>query len=257
MTSVLGQAGIDVTAQTVTSKPRNTRARNMDSAPRPQAADGYEALRRIDPVLDRLIIEYGTPDPFQFPDGGRTTGSNFSGMVLHIVAQQISTHVALIIYDRMVAEIEKPPTPERVLALSLEQLRSFGMSHSKAAYLHNLADDVLAGTLRIESLETLGDQQAVDALTHVKGVGPWSAEMFLIHQLRRPDVLPAGDLGIRTAIQHQYELADLPSIEDVRRRGSAWSPYRTYAAALLWRSLPQVGKRVEGIQDAHARDQRG
>ena len=141
---------------------------------------GYAALGRADPVLHELIVQHGTPDPFQFPDGGRTTGNNFAGMVLHIVSQQISINVALILYDRLVAAIHGTPAPVTVLALNVDQLRKLGLSHSKASYLHNLAEQVQAGILPIDSLSTFTDAEAADLLTHVKGIGPWSAEMFLI-----------------------------------------------------------------------------
>ncbi|MCR2762466.1 hypothetical protein NQ152_02970 [Microbacterium sp. zg.B48] len=203
----------------------------------PSVAAGYAVLGRTDPVLDRLIKKVGTPDPFAFPDGGRTTGNNFAGMVLHIVAQQISIKVALVLYDRLIAALDGPPTPGGVLGLDVDHLRAIGMSHSKAAYLHHLADAVVAGDLAIDALDAVGDDDVISALTRVKGIGPWSAEMFLIHQLKRPDILPAGDLGIRTAVRRAYELTDLPLIADVRRRGAAWSPYRTLASTLLWRSL--------------------
>jgi DNA-3-methyladenine glycosylase II len=198
---------------------------------------GYAVLGRADPVLDRLIQKVGTPDPFAFPDGGRTSGNNFAGMVLHIIAQQISIKVALVLYDRLTAALDAPPTPVGVLRLDLDQLRALGMSHSKASYLHYLADAVVAGDLAIDALDEVRDDDVITALTRVKGIGPWSAEMFLIHQLRRPDILPAGDLGIRTAVQRAYTLTDLPLIADVRQRGTAWSPYRTLASTLLWRSL--------------------
>jgi len=200
-------------------------------------AAGYAVLGHADPVLNRLIREVGTPDPFAFPDGGRTSGNNFAGMVLHIVAQQISIKVALVLYDRLTAALDGPPTPVGVLRLDLDQLRALGMSHSKASYLHHLADAVMAGDLAINTLDEVHDDDVIAALTRVKGIGPWSAEMFLIHQLRRPDILPAGDLGIRTAVQRAYSLAERPLIEDVRKRGIVWSPYRTLASALLWRSL--------------------
>ncbi len=201
------------------------------------AEQAYAALVEADPGLRRLVDVEGMPDPFDFPDGGRTTGSNFAGMVLHIIAQQISTTVALILYDRLVQAAGGTPTPESVLALDVDQLRALGTSHSKATYLRALAEAVHSGSLPIDDLDSLSDQQAVDALTRVKGVGPWSAEMFLIHQLRRPDILPAGDLGIRVAVQHVDDLGAVPSIQRVRERGAVWAPYRTYAAALLWRSL--------------------
>jgi DNA-3-methyladenine glycosylase II len=158
-------------------------------------------------------------------------------MVLHIIAQQISITVALVLYDRLTVALDGPPTPVGVLRLDLDQLRALGMSHFKASYLHYLADAVVAGDLAIDALDEVRDDDVITALTRVKGIGPWSAEMFLIHQLRRPDILPAGDLGIRTAVQRAYGLAALPLIVDVRQRGAAWSPYRTLASTLLWRSL--------------------
>lgn len=200
-------------------------------------AAGYAVLGAADPVLNRLIQKVGTPDPFAFPDDGRTSGNNFAGMVLHIVAQQISIKVALVLYDRLTAALDGPPTPVGVLRLDLDQLRALGMSHSKASYLHHLADAVMAGDLAINALDEVHDDDVIAALTRVKGIGPWSAEMFLIHQLRRPDILPAGDLGIRTAMQRAYSLAERPLTEDVRKRGNIWSPYRTLASTLLWRSL--------------------
>ncbi len=197
----------------------------------------YAALAQADPALGRLAGVEGLPDPFAFPDGGRTTGNNFAAMVLHIIGQQISTKVALILYDRLVESTGGPPTPESVLGLDVDRLRALGMSHSKATYLRALADAVTSGSLPVDELGALTDQEAVDALTRVKGIGPWSAEMFLIHQLRRPDILPAGDLGIRIAVQRLDALEAVPGIEEVRNRGRRWAPYRTYAAALLWRSL--------------------
>jgi DNA-3-methyladenine glycosylase II len=197
----------------------------------------YAALAKTDPVIGRLIDQNGTPDPFEFADGGRSAGSNFAGMALHIIAQQISTRVALVIYDRLAAATGGTPDPESVLALDVEQLRALGTSHSKATYLRALAEAVHSGALDIDRLDDFSDQQAMDALIQVKGIGPWSAEMFLIHQLRREDILPAGDLGIREAVKRAYSLADVPSIDDVRARGQVWAPYRTFAAAVLWRSL--------------------
>ncbi|MET0887389.1 MAG: hypothetical protein ABWX92_13165, partial [Mycetocola sp.] len=185
---------------------------------------GYVRLGRSDPVMNGLIQELGTPDPFAFPDGGRTSGNNFAGMVLHIVAQQISIRVALVLYDRLDAALGGAPTPTGILALDLDELRAIGMSHSKAAYLHNLANAVVAGDLAIDTLEEVHDDDAIAALTRVKGIGPWSAEMFLIHQVRRLDVLPAGDLGIRTGVHRVYALPDLPLLDEVRRRGTVWSP---------------------------------
>jgi DNA-3-methyladenine glycosylase II len=199
--------------------------------------DPFAALAAADAVMATLIDENGRPDPFSFADDGRTSGSNFAGMALHIIAQQISTRVALVLFDRLAATSGGTPTADSVLALTVEQLRALGTSHSKASYLRALAEAVRSGELDIDRLDDLTDEQATAQLTRVRGIGPWSAEMFLIHQLRRADILPAGDLGIRMAVQHAYGLAAVPTIDEVRGRGQAWAPFRTYAAAVLWRSL--------------------
>jgi len=198
----------------------------------------YEKLGRLDPVFQLLVEEHGTPDPFHFPDGGRTTDSNFAGMVMHILSQQIATRVALVLYDRLVEATGGTLTPEAVLALDVDQLKALGTSHSKATYVRALAEAVVSGELDIERMDAIGDDDAEAALTRIKGIGPWSADMFLIHQLHRGDILPAGDLGIRAAVRNLDSLPEVPTIEAVRARGEAWKPYRTYAAALLWRSLP-------------------
>ncbi|MEJ3404055.1 hypothetical protein WDJ51_04875 [Rathayibacter sp. YIM 133350] len=211
----------------------------MDLTTEPDLIGIYSSLGRLDPLLNGLIEEHGTPDPFLFPDGGRTAHSNFAGMVMHILAQQIATKVALVLYDRLVEATGGTPTPEAVLRLDVEELRAIGTSHSKATYVRALAEAVQSGQLDIEGLESVGDAEAEAALTRVKGIGPWSAEMFLIHQLRRGDILPAGDLGIRAAVRNLDSLEAVPSIDAVRARGEAWAPYRTYAAALLWRSLSE------------------
>ncbi|MBK4346980.1 DNA-3-methyladenine glycosylase family protein [Lacisediminihabitans changchengi] len=169
--------------------------------------------------------------------------SNFAGMVMHILAQQIAARVALVLYDRLTAAAGGTLTPDAVLRLGVDQVKAIGTSHSKATYVFALAEAVSSGQLDIEHLANVSDEDAEDSLIQIKGIGPWSAEMFLIHQLRRGDILPAGDLGIRAAIRTVFLLEDIPAIDEVRRRGQLWSPYRTYAAALLWRSLadPSAG----------------
>lgn len=206
----------------------------------------YRALSEADPVIGNLVERYGKPDPFQFPDGGRTQGSNFAVMTLHIVAQQISMKVALVLYDRLVEALGGKPTPEGVLALGADRIKSLGTSRAKSTYLVDLAEHIHTGALDIENLEQFSDQRAVDALVAVKGVGQWTAEMFLIHQLRRPDVLPAGDLGIRHAIAAAYRLEVAPTIDEARARSAAWAPYRTYASAILWRSLADGAHTARG-----------
>ena len=198
--------------------------------------DAYTQLGRVEPRFADLVTRFGTPDPFHFPDGGRTAGSSFAGMVLHILAQQIAIRVALLLYDRLVAAAGGTPTPESVLRLDIDRLKAIGTSHSKATYVRGLAEAVSSGQLDFDRVERSSDEDAEAALTRIRGIGPWSAEMFLIHQLRRNDILPAGDLGIRASVRRIYSLPEVPSIDQVRRLGEAWSPYRTYAAALLWRA---------------------
>ena len=163
-------------------------------------------------------------------------------MVLHILGQQISIPVAYILFDRLADAAGGIPTAEAVTGLGPEELRALGMTRAKAAYLLDLSSRVTNGTLDIENLDRHSDDEAVAALIAVKGVGLWSAQMFLIHQLHRPDILPAGDIGIRRAIANAWSLAEVPTIAAVTARGSAWAPYRTCAAAVLWQSLAYAEK---------------
>jgi 3-methyladenine DNA glycosylase/8-oxoguanine DNA glycosylase len=141
------------------------------------------------------------------------------------------------VFDRIQDAAGGRIDPARVDGLGPDRLRSLGLSRAKAAAIVGLARMHLDGTLVLDGLDDLDDAQVVHALTAARGVGLWTAQMFLIHQLRRPDVLPAGDLGIRRAVQRCWSRPALPSIEEVRQRGERWSPDRTYAAALLWASL--------------------
>jgi DNA-3-methyladenine glycosylase II len=200
----------------------------------------YRSLAALDPVLADLVEEYGRPDPFEWFDGGRTGSSRFAAMVLHIVGQQISTVVAFVIFDRIAAAAGGVPSPAAILALGPERLRESGLSQAKVGYVLDLARAQASGLVDLENMTTLGDDEAVAALTSLRGIGLWSAEMFLIYQLHRPDVLPAGDVGLRRAIGDAWRLPAIPGVKEVRTRAAAWSPYRTYAATLLWRSLHLV-----------------
>lgn len=202
-------------------------------------SEAYSSLRRRDRVLRHISGQYGEPDPFAWDDGGRTGTSNFAALLLHIAGQQISTAVAFVLFDRIAVAVGGLPGPESVVALGPVGLRSVGLSAAKAAYMFGLAEMQLAGAVDVDGLGDLDDRQAVAALTSVRGVGRWSAEMFLIHQLHRPDVLPAGDLGIRRAVEAAWELPALPAVGVVAERARGWSPYRSYAAALLWASRRQ------------------
>ena len=200
-------------------------------------AGPYDHLAAADPVLRALVRRHGRPDPFTWAvvDGVATT--DFGGLLLHIISQQISTTVALTLFHRVEGAAGGVLDPPRVVGLGTGRLHELGLSRAKAAAIVGVAERHLAGTLDTAHLDASTDEQAVAALTAAPGVGPWTAQMFLIHQLRRPDVLPAGDLGIRHAVQVGWALPALPRVADVQERGRGWSPYRTYAAALLWASL--------------------
>ena len=200
----------------------------------------YDLLLARDPVLRGIADRHGRPDPYTWAGHGPTADSNFSALLLHVIGQQISTSVALVLFARLEEAAGGRPEPGAVAALGPDRLHALGLSHAKAAAIVGLAEMQLAGTLDVDALDGLDDEQVTAALTAAKGIGPWTAQMFLIHQLRRPDVLPAGDLGIRQAVQRAWALPGLPSIEEVRGLGAPWSPQRTYAAALLWTSLRPV-----------------
>ncbi|MFJ2647341.1 DNA-3-methyladenine glycosylase family protein [Streptomyces sp. NPDC087420] len=209
----------------------------MSTRPTTATGDPYGELARLDPVLARLTASYGRPDPFRWDDGGRTEGDRFAALVLHIAGQQISTAVAFVLFDRIRAAIGALPDPAGIVALGPERLRACGLSHAKASYLLALSESRLGGLIDVDGLDGLTDAEAVAALTAVRGLGRWTAEMFLLHQLRRSDVLPVGDVGIRRAVERGWGLDTLPTPRDVEGRTAAWSPYRSYASALLWASL--------------------
>ena len=208
-------------------------ARGDDAARR-----AYASLARRDQVLRRLIATVGRPDPFAW-DGGDVAGDDlFAGLALHIVGQQISIPAALTIFGRLgdVAG-SRPPSAGGVARLDAGQLRGVGLSAAKGRALLELAAGVSRGLIDLDGLRDVDDDAAVMALTALRGVGPWSAQMFLIHQLHRPDILPAGDVGIRHAVHRAYDLGERPSEPEVAALATAWAPHRSYASALLWASL--------------------
>lgn len=202
--------------------------------PLPAAA---AALRAADPVLGALIDRVGVESL-----GDRRRGrpaDHYGVLVRTITGQQLSTKAAAAIYERLTARYGgRPPTPDEVLAEDPEQLRAAaGLSRAKVVYLRSLAEHVLDGSLQLGRLSRLSDDVVIRELTAVKGLGEWSAHMFLIFHLARPDVLAPGDLGIRRAVMLAYGLPEMPSAADVSARSDAWRPHRTLACLFLWRSL--------------------
>ncbi|HXW08408.1 MAG TPA: DNA-3-methyladenine glycosylase [Vicinamibacterales bacterium] len=193
-------------------------------------------LVRRDPVLADIIRRQG---PCGLAAAQRA--DHFSALVRAITFQQLSTKAAATIYARMIALMPGPePTTAGFAGLTDEQLRAAGMSRQKCAYLRDLCVRVESGALRLGELESMSDEEVIGALSQVKGIGRWSAEMFLIFRLHRPDVLPVGDLGILNAIQRAYRMRKRPTAERLRRLGEAWRPYRSVASWYLWRSLDNI-----------------
>jgi DNA-3-methyladenine glycosylase II len=190
-------------------------------------------LLRRDPVLAALIREYG---PCGLAAAQRS--DHFSALVRAIVFQQLSTKAASTIYSRMVALLPNADlTAEALAGLTVEQLRSAGISRQKGGYLRDLCAKVVAGVVPLDDLDRMDDEQVIEALTKIKGIGRWSAEMFLMFRLHRPDVLPVGDLGILNAVRKVYRLRQKPTPARLLRLGEAWRPYRSVASWYLWRSL--------------------
>ena len=191
-----------------------------------------QMLMRRDPILAPVIRKHRNRSPLDIP-----AMDPFPALVRTITAQQISTKAAATIHGRLVALMPNGVAPEAIVGLTDGQMRQAGLSRQKSAYLRDLASKVISGELPIASLHELSDEGVIEAIVKVKGLGRWSAEMFLMFRLRRPDVLPVDDLGIVTAIQRLYGLRKKPKADRIRKIGEAWRPYRTVACWYLWRSL--------------------
>lgn len=200
-------------------------------------AEDYARARRVllrrDPVLAAIIRKHG-------PCGlgaVRDRFDHFSMLVRAIVFQQLSTKAATTIHNRLLALMPGGTDAECLAALTDEQLRGVGISRQKAAYLRDLCEKVSSGAVPLAEVDAMEDEEVVTALTQIKGVGRWTAHMFLIFRLQRPDVLPVGDLGIVTAVQRAYRLRKPPTPARLTQIGEAWRPYRSVASWYLWRSL--------------------
>ena len=190
-------------------------------------------LARRDPVLRDLIRQHGAcglanvrhADPF-------------AALVHAILSQQLSSKAAATIIRRFNGLFGgRSPQPADVVAVSAGRLREAGVSGQKARYLHDLCARILDGSLPLHALDGMNDEAVVATLTQVTGIGQWTAEMFLIFRLRRPDVLPVGDLGIVKAVQRAYRLRKVPTADRLIRIGETWRPYRSVACWYLWASL--------------------
>lgn len=187
-------------------------------------------LKRADPVLAGLIdrigpcrIEYGPPE--------------FHSLAEAIVYQQLNGKAALRIFERLTALAGQPLSPSGILELSDDQMRSVGLSKQKSSYLRDMAERTRQGRLDFSKLADLSDEEVVAHLTQVKGVGVWTAQMFLMFTLRRPNVLPTGDFGVQSAIKKHYRKRRLPTPAEIKKIARPWEPYCTIACWYLWKSM--------------------
>jgi 3-methyladenine DNA glycosylase/8-oxoguanine DNA glycosylase len=190
-------------------------------------------LKRVDPVLARVIEVVG---PCRLES--RREGTHFQALVRSIVFQQLSGKAASTILSRFNALYpNNTPTPEVVLATSDADLRAVGLSRQKIGYMRDLASKVASEALPLDAVESMDDDDLIAHLVQVKGIGRWTAQMFLMFRLDRRDVLPELDLGIQNAIKRAYRKRKRPTPKDVRKIGARWSPHSSVASWYLWRSL--------------------
>jgi len=187
-------------------------------------------LRGSDPVLAAIIDRVGDYRiEFREPD--------FDTLVKSIVYQQLSGRVASVIFGRLMTAVGGKLTPANILKLRPSQMRKLGLSTQKTAYIRDLARHTRDGRVVFEELRELSDGEVIERLTQVKGIGTWTVHMFLMFALRRVNVMPSGDLGIRNAIRKAYDLAELPTPKAIEEMSVRWHPYCTVASWYLWRSL--------------------
>jgi DNA-3-methyladenine glycosylase II len=192
-------------------------------------------LKKADPVMAAIISKAG-PYRMQYRE------PVFQTLVRSIVYQQLSGKAALTIFNRLAAAAKVDPiTPEAILKLRPQKMRTVGLSKQKIVYIRELARLTRDGDIRFERLPDMEDAAIIETLTRVKGVGVWTVQMFLMFALQRPNVLPVGDLGVRAAMKKAYGLAELPKPEEMERIAAAWHPYRSIASWYLWRSLENQG----------------
>jgi len=192
---------------------------------------GMQALSLIDPNIEKAFKALGPPPPRMSPLG-------FETFLFIIVSQQLSTKVATVIMKRVVALLQDV-TAERLMLVAEQDLRDAGLSWRKVEYVKGLAEAVVDGRFKIDELESLSDEDAIKAITKLKGFGRWSAEIYLMFSLQRTDIFPADDLGILVALGQLKGLADKPTPKQAREIVSHWSPWRSVGALFLWQYYHQ------------------
>ena len=200
------------------------------------AAAAYRALRTADPVISDLIDRYGPYKP-------RPSSDPYASLIHGIMHQQLAGPAARTIMGRMLAIYggdARTPTPTEILATPDLTFREAGVSRQKASYLKHLAAHVAAGDLDFAAMDALNDDDVIHRLVAVHGIGEWTAHMFLMFQLGRPNVLPVGDLGVRKGMRTAYRLRTMPTQKQAQKIGAVWSPYASVASWYMWRVADTV-----------------
>ena len=205
-------------------------------APPAKAVEGANALAKRDRVLRGALKSYGVPDLRR----GRPRRTHFAELTRMICYQQLAGRAAAAIYARFDALFDGPPTPDSVLALSMDELRGVGLSGSKAASIVDLAEKVDVGLVQLDRMSRLPDEEVVRELTLVRGIGEWTAHMFLMFQLGRLDVWPVGDFGVRNGYARLYGLDAMPTAKQLEPLGEPFRPYRSLVAWWCWRTADTV-----------------
>jgi DNA-3-methyladenine glycosylase II len=198
------------------------------------AAAAYRHLRAADPVVAALIEEHGPYRP-------RPAMDHYESLLRTILFQQLHGKAASAIQDRWMSLYgDRYPTPSELLATTDEAFRAVGISRQKTGYMRDVATRLLSGALDFRHFDELPDEEIVSQITAVKGLGEWSAHMFLMFQLGRPDVLPVGDFGVRNGMRLAYGLAEMPAPARAREIGAAWAPYRSVGSWYMWRAVESI-----------------
>jgi DNA-3-methyladenine glycosylase II len=205
--------------------------------PPKRLVEASERLAELDPVMRTMLARVGPCDLRR----GRARRPHFAELARAISYQQLAGRAAAAIHGRFVALFDgNGPTPEAVLALPVDRLRGAGLSGSKTASIRDLAEKVVDGTVQLDRIARLPDDEIKRELTLVRGIGPWTAEMFLIFQLGRLDVWPVDDYGVRNGYARLYGLADVPKARELVPMGDRFRPYRSVAAWYCWRAADTV-----------------
>ena len=193
-------------------------------------ASAVRHLKASDPVLAEIIEQVGPYRP-------RHATPDFENLARSIAYQQLHGKAAATIFGRLLTACDTCLTPDSVLKLTIEQMRACGLSKQKLSYIRDLAEKTISGDVNFQQLPSMDDEDVIEHLTRVKGIGRWSAQMFLMFALKRPDVMPTVDLGINTAIKRAYRKRKVPKPAQILKIAEPWRPFRSAACWYLWRSM--------------------